>query len=62
MYMVFISISTLFIMVFGYEIAYNEVWDHDSIDDELYGHPVRFADSNMIPIVSIISESSYFHI
>lgn len=50
MYMVFISLSTLFIMVFGYEIAYTEVWLKEIISEEVYGHPVRFDNSNIIPV------------
>ncbi|CAB0013472.1 unnamed protein product, partial [Nesidiocoris tenuis] len=49
MYMVFIALSTLFIMIFGAEIAYKEVWLQTS-DDEIYGHPVRFNDTQIIPV------------
>ncbi|KAL1122961.1 hypothetical protein AAG570_003285 [Ranatra chinensis] len=49
MYMVFISMSTFFIMVFGFDIAYTEVWIGEYSDD-LVGYPVRFNDSEIIPV------------
>ncbi|XP_073997906.1 palmitoyltransferase ZDHHC16A isoform X1 [Rhodnius prolixus] len=54
MYMVFIALSTLFLMVFGFDIAYTEVWlqniDEDD-DDNIFGHPVRFNNnSEIIPV------------
>lgn len=55
MYMVFIVASTLFIMVFGVEIAYLEIWLglEQGLEEELYGHPVRFNSSGPEPIVGI---------
>lgn len=54
MYMVFIVASTFFIMVFGIELAYGEVWLGEGADDEeLVGHPVHFNNSGPEPIVSI---------
>lgn len=55
MYMVFIVASTLFIMVFGVEIAYMEVWLglEQGVEEELYGHPVHFNSSGPEPIVGI---------
>ena len=39
----------VFIMIFGAEIAYEELWlGHDP---ELDGHPVRINDSQIIPMV-----------
>lgn len=43
-------------MVFGFDIAYTEVWlqniDEDD-DDNIFGHPVRFNNnSEIIPVVS----------
>uniref|UniRef100_A0A146M895 Palmitoyltransferase n=2 Tax=Lygus hesperus TaxID=30085 RepID=A0A146M895_LYGHE len=50
MYMVFISLSTLFIMIFGVEIAYKEVWLQSYGEGDIYGHPVRINDSQIIPV------------
>ncbi|XP_014256493.1 palmitoyltransferase ZDHHC16A [Cimex lectularius] len=50
MYMVFISLSTFFIMAFGIEIAYNEVWLQNTREEEPYGHPVRMNDSEIIAV------------
>jgi len=50
MYMVFISMSTLFIIIFGLEIAYKEVWLSDTGDEDLVGHPVKFNESEVIPV------------
>ncbi|XP_046658649.1 palmitoyltransferase ZDHHC16-like isoform X2 [Homalodisca vitripennis] len=53
MYMIFIVASTLFIMVFGFELAYTEVWlgEREGDDEELVGHPVRFNNSGSEPVV-----------
>ncbi|XP_075222474.1 palmitoyltransferase ZDHHC16 isoform X2 [Lycorma delicatula] len=47
MYMVFIVLSTLFIMIFGFEIIYHEVWlaetdESEDDNDSLIGFPVKF--------------------
>ncbi|XP_054265049.1 palmitoyltransferase ZDHHC16 [Macrosteles quadrilineatus] len=51
MYMVYIVASTLFIMVFGFELAYTEVWLEERIDEDLVGHPVRFNNTGSEPVV-----------
>lgn len=53
--MVFIVLSTFFIMVFGAEIAYKEIWltDADEGEDvELIGFPLQFNMSDMSTNVS----------
>lgn len=42
-------------MLFGYEIVYSEVWLKEIQSEELYGHPVRYSNSELIPIVSMIT-------
>lgn len=47
--MCFTIMGMAFIMIFGAEIAYEELWlDHDQ---DLDGHPVRFNDTQLIPVV-----------
>ncbi|XP_065224703.1 palmitoyltransferase ZDHHC16B [Planococcus citri] len=44
MFMVYIEISVLFLITFGVEIAYNEVWLHfmsSGEEQDLYGYPVQ---------------------
>lgn len=44
MFMVYIEISVLFLITFGIEIAYVELWlNYNATDDdtELYGYPVE---------------------
>lgn len=51
MYMVYTVIGSLFLIVFGVEIAYNYVW-LDLEDPPLEGHPVTFnSTGHMIPVV-----------
>lgn len=58
MYMVYITLGTLFIMVFGIELAYNEIWleytKEDDTEEEPTGHPIHFNNSGPIPIVSFV--------
>lgn len=57
MCMAYMTVGVLFIIVFGVEIAYYSVYLDKSLDnysddeEELIGHPVRFNDSVLIPIV-----------
>lgn len=43
MFMVYIEISVIFLIIFGVEIAYNELWLYymPPDDAELYGYPVN---------------------
>lgn len=44
MFMVYIEISVLFLIIFGIEIAYNELWLYFMSSEEvteLYGYPVE---------------------
>ncbi|KAL0269883.1 UNVERIFIED_CONTAM: hypothetical protein PYX00_007470 [Menopon gallinae] len=54
MYMVYMTLGTIFIIVCGVELAYDVVYIGKSFDsdgeEELIGHPVRFNDSIMIPV------------
>lgn len=55
LYMVYITLGTLFIMVFGIELAYSEVFleytREDDTEEEPTGYPVRFNNSGPVPIV-----------
>ncbi|KAF5281649.1 hypothetical protein FQA39_LY17747 [Lamprigera yunnana] len=54
---VYVVIGVLFLIVFGFDIAYTTVWlaSEDSDDPELEGHPVKFNKSGaMIPVTDIL--------
>jgi hypothetical protein len=53
--MAFMCFGVLFLIIFGFQLAYNEVWiEVDDKDDEslIEGHPVHFNNSVLIPVVS----------
>jgi hypothetical protein len=55
--MAYMCWGVLFLIIFGFELAYNEVWigvDEIDEDDEslIEGHPVHFNNSVLIPMVS----------
>lgn len=47
--MAFTVLGITFIMIFGVEIAYQELFPDE--DPELYGHPVRIVNNEIIPMV-----------
>jgi uncharacterized membrane protein YccF (DUF307 family) len=53
--MAFMVLGCFYLMVFGVELAYQEVFgDVREVEEvELIGHPVRFNHSKMIPVVSL---------
>ncbi|XP_066991490.2 palmitoyltransferase ZDHHC16A isoform X2 [Anabrus simplex] len=53
LYMVYMCFGVLFLMIFGVQLAYNEVWLADE-DDVLEGHPVRFNNSILIPMTELM--------
>lgn len=40
--MVYMVIGVLFIMIFGFDLAYEIIFLHDPDEPELEGHPVKF--------------------
>lgn len=58
-YMAFTVTGVTFIMIFGVEIAYQEFFPDQ--DPDLHGHPVRFNNSQIIPVVSLIFIKKYCH-
>ncbi|KAK4871703.1 hypothetical protein RN001_015827 [Aquatica leii] len=56
-YTVYMVIGVLFVMIFGFDIAYTGVWlsSEDSDDPELEGHPVKFNKTGaLIPVTDIL--------
>nr|CAD7397412.1 unnamed protein product [Timema cristinae] len=53
LYMVYMVLGVFFLMVFGFELAYTEVWMNSDQEEELEGHSVRFNNSVLIRVVSI---------
>ncbi|XP_046387170.1 palmitoyltransferase ZDHHC16A isoform X2 [Ischnura elegans] len=58
MYMVYMCLGVIFLIIFGFEIAYVEVWldgeeyeDGDVKEEEIIGHPVRIHNSVIIPVM-----------
>lgn len=49
--MVYMCLGVFFLIVFGFELAYTEVWLEDEDEDNIEGHPVRFNNSILIPVV-----------
>lgn len=49
LYMAYVAVGSLYLMVFGVQLAYEEVWLEDE-DGPLEGHPVRINDSVIIPV------------
>lgn len=57
MYTIYMVFGVIFIIIFGFDIAYTAIWlsSEDSDDPELEGHPVKFNKTGaLIPIVSLI--------
>jgi hypothetical protein len=55
--MVYMCLGVLFLIVFGFQLAYNEVWlgiDEEEIDDDslIEGHPVQLNHSAFNSVVS----------
>jgi hypothetical protein len=55
--MAYMCLGVLFLIIFGFQLAYNEVWigieEIDEDDESLIeGHPVSFNNSDLIPVVS----------
>lgn len=68
--MVFMVVGVVYLMIFGVEIAYKEVWlnldeDHTILEEasgdghEPVGHPLRINDSALASIVSYIYRGIY---
>nr|CAD7568260.1 unnamed protein product [Timema californicum] len=53
LYMVYMVLGVFFLIVFGFELAYTEVWLNSDQEEELEGHSVRFNNSVLIRVVSI---------
>jgi len=56
--MAYMCLGVLFLIIFGFQLAYNEVWvgveEIDEDDESLIeGHPVHFNNSVLIPVVSL---------
>ncbi|XP_049827649.1 palmitoyltransferase ZDHHC16B [Schistocerca gregaria] len=60
LYMVFTCLGVLFVIVFGFQLAYSEIWlePDDGEEEELEGHPVRFNNSVWIPVTEMMVELS----
>ncbi|XP_049812483.1 palmitoyltransferase ZDHHC16B isoform X3 [Schistocerca nitens] len=60
LYMVFTCLGVLFVIIFGFQLAYSEIWlePDDGEEEELEGHPVRFNNSVWIPVTEMMVELS----
>lgn len=58
LYMVYMCLGVFFLIVFGFELAYTEVWLEDEDEDNIEGHPVRFNNSILIPVTEIMVEDN----
>lgn len=58
LYMVFMVVGTLFLIIFGFDLAYQEIWLTPDYSDEpeLEGHPVKFNKTGaMIPVTELFN-------
>ncbi|XP_033606340.1 palmitoyltransferase ZDHHC16 isoform X2 [Cryptotermes secundus] len=60
LYMAYMCLGVLFLIIFGFQLAYNEVWvgvDEIDEDDEslIEGHPVRINNSVLIPMTELMA-------
>nr|CAD7200079.1 unnamed protein product [Timema douglasi] len=60
LYMVYMVLGVFFLMVFGFELAYTEVWLNSDQEEELEGHSVRFNNSVLIRVPEVGENASHF--
>ncbi|KAK7868875.1 hypothetical protein R5R35_014198 [Gryllus longicercus] len=53
LYMVYVVAGVLFLMVFGVQLAYEEVWLAEEEEPPIEGHPVRVNDTMLIPVTEM---------
>ncbi|GFG33078.1 hypothetical protein Cfor_12103 [Coptotermes formosanus] len=63
LYMAYMCLGVLFLIIFGFHLAYNEVWigieEIDEDDESLIeGHPVHFNNSGLIPLMASLGNVS----